>query len=494
MKRIVTALLLSLFLVSCISTIPAVMVINETDNSAPILLSPTTALIASLTPTIVPTIVPSPTVEPKMEDLPQTKAAVDQFVAAMKAAGVQVDADQIRQRLTTKEITRKDGKKYEITLTKDGYPLMVKNEGEEWAIATARISETLLNGLRILAQVDEDTPMYTSPKYAKIAGEYFGGLYTNGPYFATHIENIEGTYASADAFRRMADQYKSQLVIHPGIDCNSVPNELKNADASMVKEYVKKLTSYYLKHVTKIDTGTPPTVINFANEAVWATVDHQGWEDNAYYDAYGDRLIIDVYEEFYRQAADYDLTPGKDFILVYNDYNLYENSQKSNYAFKVLSEAKKQIAKDLNIPENNVQLDIGMQMRMWYGHTDKNKSSYGHYPVPTQEEFFSKLKKFSSIGRIHISEVSLVNSPNEQMRIQILNGLIKIAIQSGLVDSIGFEGVMDFQKYKELNGETSAAQVNLVDSNYKPTINYYELLKLLYELGIKERLDKGASK
>ena len=69
-----------------------------------------------------------------MVDLPQTKVAVNQFVAAMKLAGVQADAEKIRQGLFTKEMTALDGKKYEIALTQNGYPLMIKMLHHELSI------------------------------------------------------------------------------------------------------------------------------------------------------------------------------------------------------------------------------------------------------------------------------------------------------------------------------------------------------------------------
>jgi hypothetical protein len=55
----------------------------ETSTSA---LSATLTLIPP-TETSAPTPTPSPTIEVKLADLPQTKAAVDQFAAAMKSVG-----------------------------------------------------------------------------------------------------------------------------------------------------------------------------------------------------------------------------------------------------------------------------------------------------------------------------------------------------------------------------------------------------------------------
>lgn len=80
------------------------------------------------TPAVAPTMTPSPVVEVKVADLSQTKAAADQFATVMKLAGVQADAEQIRQALSTNKMMGVDGKKYEIALTQDGYPLMIKTD------------------------------------------------------------------------------------------------------------------------------------------------------------------------------------------------------------------------------------------------------------------------------------------------------------------------------------------------------------------------------
>jgi endo-1,4-beta-xylanase len=110
------------------------------------------------TPTAAPTMTPSPTVEVKVADLPQTKVAVDQFVAAMNSAGVQAEAEQIRQGLSIKEITGKDGKQYEIALTQDGYPLMIK-AGKGWIQVYERLLVDLFNP-DFLMGATADYPIY----------------------------------------------------------------------------------------------------------------------------------------------------------------------------------------------------------------------------------------------------------------------------------------------------------------------------------------------
>jgi hypothetical protein len=108
-KIIATILLVTFFLYACApAATPAAIqppAAVEASTSVP------SATIAPIPPTatIAPTLIPSPTVEVMLADLPQTKVAVDQFAAAMKEAGIQLDAVQIRQGLTIKEITGKDG-------------------------------------------------------------------------------------------------------------------------------------------------------------------------------------------------------------------------------------------------------------------------------------------------------------------------------------------------------------------------------------------------
>jgi len=412
----------------------------------------------------------------------------------MQKAGVSITTEQILQQgLQIQTITGIDGKQHEIAFTyldpdpsqqgeslEGDYPLMIK-EGE-WGILTARISE-ILNGVNIGTQVDS-AEQYKLPAYEHIAKDYFSLNYTNGPFFATHMENSD---TSAPSFRALANEGNTILTIHPGFFHQDVSEQLKNAiTKDEVDNYVDKRVKILLSYVNKIgSTQIKPTYINFINEAVWATNDNRGWENDPIYRVYGKELIFKIYMAFYKNAKEMGLEQGKDFRLIYNDYNLYENSGKSDFAFEILSETKQEIAKELGIPVDQVQLDVGMQMRMRDGYKDRNKSNHGHYPVPSQEEFLLKLQKYARIGRIHITEMSLVNAPNEEERRQIINTLVKTAIESGCVDSIAFEGVLDFRAYEEFGGQTSAAQINLINPDYTPTANYYALLKLLFQLAAK---------
>jgi len=104
------------------------------------------------TETLTPTLTSTPILP--LEQLPQTKQALTEFVKAFKAVGVDISTDQLIQKgLEIRTITGKDTKQYEMALAHienfnglgGDYPLMIKAEMMEWG------EYTLAQGANITA-------------------------------------------------------------------------------------------------------------------------------------------------------------------------------------------------------------------------------------------------------------------------------------------------------------------------------------------------------
>jgi hypothetical protein len=165
------------------------------------------------TKTVVPpTATPKPTETstpvPPLEKQPATIAAVTEFANAMKSAGVATTAEQILQKgLTTEEIVGKDGSKYQIASTQDGYPLMIKGEGGVWR-------EVLLGDnpkIQIGGSVDGGDSGWQSTLYKQRTKE-FNWMFPGGAFFQDGFDRY-GTRLAED-WIRLANSSGQSVYIH----------------------------------------------------------------------------------------------------------------------------------------------------------------------------------------------------------------------------------------------------------------------------------------
>ena len=119
---------------------------SATAKSTEIAASSTPAATATVSATATSEATLTPTPE-SFENLSVAKGAVDQFVKAMKSAGITTTSEKIfKDGFDTKTITGKDGNTYQVASTKDGYPLMIKKEGGEWGEATLKNTFDIYGG------------------------------------------------------------------------------------------------------------------------------------------------------------------------------------------------------------------------------------------------------------------------------------------------------------------------------------------------------------
>ncbi len=264
------------------------------------------------TTTTTPTVAPSPTLEVKLVDLPQTKAAVDQFAAAMKSAGVQADSDQIRLGLTTKEITGKDGKKYEIAsshidpdLKKQGealegnYPLMIKTDGGWWKATLENLS--MIRGWHFGAMLN------LNKDFHDITLDNFGTGYAFNYWDIVHAEKSSWDFSDPD--------YNIRTAHDQGIDVlsgilwgKSVPDWVKQLpEAELRSEMIE-----YIQQVMKHNKGQVERWIVY-NEANY----HSG--KDVYWNNLGGVEVVRLAFSTARQTD----SNGK---LIYSDYTNFDGA------------------------------------------------------------------------------------------------------------------------------------------------------------------------
>jgi hypothetical protein len=455
-KVITIVLLITFVMTSCtpaatpVPTQPILLTITQTPVP-----------IASLTPippepTIALTIVPSPTVEVNMVDLPQSKAAADQFASAMKSAGIQVDADQIRVGLTTKEITGKDGKKYEIALTQDGFPLVIKVGNGEWEQASIKL---LLNGRGIsFGMTPEYGDKYDTDRYRKIMGD---------------ADFIVPRGATEQA---VIDQWTTKLALgwadfaHNNNQWIRVNCAFGGTGGFMLSSQIahetdkNKILSFMQQRLQFLIGDLKPRQLNVVLEPFWYINGQMGFTSgqDPYILALGENWDAKAFQMANDIAVGDGLIPGKDISFYYNVYGIDRPGWIADSFVKRMF-----ILKNSGVPIHGVGIQVYPD-----GYDNLQKP-------PTEDQLKQVIKQMSQIGDVYLElevwekhadnpdwiKETLVNMAEACVAINIESG--KIACSSILIWDDGFNP--EKKKFSPF-----------FDANQLPTKLYWETLKSLF--------------
>ncbi len=318
-------------------------------------------------------------------------------------------------------------------------------------------------------------------RYINAARDHFSGLFPSGSFMQSHFD----TYGmgTAQEFRRRALIDNQILHIHPGFWHQDVKDSLKNASDNEIKSFMQQPVRSLLGFVGKVESGAKPTYINFFNEAFWyVSTSRFGWEQSPYRRIYGDSLITETYLLFAQIAAEFGLQIGRDFRMIYNDYDIYSPGGKTDFVFDVLSRSKRQIAERLGVTDMDVQLDIGIQHHLFL-----SKRPLYWREIPDQEQLKQAYQRLAQIGRVHVTELDVRGASDQTEITEKVRQVTRTAIKSGVCDSINywyclrvFETAYD--KAQREKGNEEWFPLGLFDRSYNPTNAYMLLLHDLEEL------------
>ena len=440
------------------------------------------------TPTAAPTMTPSPTIEVKMADLPQTKAAVDQFAAAMQSAGLETNAEQIRQGLTTKEITGKDGGKYEIALTQDGYPLMIKIGGE-WTSDTAR---TIFNSLgpKLGGMVDGSEEIHSSLYESAVKGN-FDILFPASAYFYGNLK--DHGLSEASYFTNLANRDGQTLYIHGGF-YRGDQGYLEDIPLDQRTAKLQERAGEILKFVKPVDGNIQklPTYVCIVNEPFSRYKngdgeDTVGWKNESLaVKTLGKDILIESYLMFYNEAKAQGLELGKDVLFFYSEYGISSKNPKTDLALREFKRAKTEIARRLNIPIEEVQFALSLQQR--YNETDPSTWPVDEWPTdstgkvvpPLEKELDETTSEFKKLfNKIIFSEISDQGGTPEQQTYRF-GALVRVAAKYSL-EALVFEATLRF-KVNKVDPISESKNTNLFTSSYAKGLQYFELTKIALKL------------
>jgi len=446
------------------------------------------------TPTPIPTIhvgslsVPDPRVtNPELFDLRNPNAPIPQFVNAMQEVGITVDPQTITAELGKNYETRQgtDGKTYILTTyTVEGkngarYSMGLISEQDKvgnwrWIITTPEILDNLIpqTDFGVLLNAQD----YNNPYLVRIATVIW-----EQPFSRTWIEKY-GTNQINKLMRLLQTlESKPALYMHPGMWHLDIDSNLQKASSREdVINYIDRMANDYMSYAKKAyDITGKPVMINFANEPWWADPPNNpinfGWLKSPYYNFLGEDYLVEGYITFYKAGIENGLKPGKDFRLILSVDGIFFPNPKLDLAINTVQRMRKQISQRLNIPTENVQIDLAVQWRFDPTITGGKMSDKGRYRMPTANELKNALRKIREAGiPFHITEFEVANISNEEFD-RILYSYTRLAVENGAL-TVTYGGL----SHTERNPFTDMRHP--VYENGHPTSTYYAYLSLLYSL------------
>lgn len=212
-------------------------------------------------------------------------------------------------------------------------------------------------------------------------------------------------------------------------DENSPVRPLLNAPKEEIENWMKKR----LQNFFEIPYFTH---LAFVNEVLWGNDEtgEFGWDVdyNPFYRIWGKDWVHEAYMKVYEEAVATGRKVGDDIRLIYNATPIEWDSPKARYEYKLLSDLKEKLKKELSI---ETPFDIGMEF-----HTRtvplKEVVCWGPNASHLEKEtLIEHFKKFGAIGDIHISEFSIA-TPDKNQEIDILHTVVESAIESGVCKSL----------------------------------------------------------
>ena len=266
----------------------------------------------------------------------------------------------------------------------------------------------------VFGTISDGIDDWQNPLYRKTLGTHFNSMMTSGQILPQVIEKYEPNWdGGTQSVRKLATEQKLILHLHPGFYPRYFPESLRNSNNAEVISYTKERITRLLSLVNKVDEGYEPTFLNFVNEAIWSWQGKAGWytDDekgkNPLYRVFEKKWLSQVYTMIYEQAETMGKKIGKDLVMIYNDADLTSSYiEHSNLVLESLLTVKQEIADELKMSLESVQLDIGIQQHL----SLKPEQDFPYILPPTDDDLYKTIEKFSAVGRIHLTEFDIKNT------------------------------------------------------------------------------------
>ena len=424
-------------------------------------ISPTGISLPTETLTSTPTLTPTPTLP--LEQLPQTKEALTDFIRAFQATGADVSADQLlRKGLEIRSMTDKDEKQYEVALAHienpvrlgGDYPLMIKMNGE-WKEATFR---NMADKRGIKIGTNYGTPYFDSTTVQKlkelVAKHYNFAIIDTIAMQQTEQKQGIFNFSKADEAVKEAianDMYTEgdDLLFGASNQKWTYMKDLKDKGAS--KEELKQAM---INHIEKV-------VSHFKGQMKqWSIVCEMGRSngDDVYMDIIGEEYV----DIAFQKVKDVDPTARR----VLTETRAETRSGK-NYA-----KTKTRIGR---LKEKGLIDAVAIEL-----HIDVSR-------IPSKQELIETFQSYgieviTSSVDIDMSKVSGTNSERLIKQAEIAIIIYEAMVESGVSTTLTFwEGFGDQYNWLVRNLKITKPMATPFDDNLNPKAVYYALLQKMFE-------------
>ena len=434
----------------------------------------------SPTPEPVPTLeglvgVPDPRItNPDFFDVSNANSPIVQFAKAFGlkpedfAAGVHVEIKRPNNGAVPFAVLR----------TSNGVALMMAQQGE--------------NGVWTWQEATPGPYWYTQGKQM--------GLHLNWEEFRSSQQLVKN-YFSYGTIVTETQILTKEIPYRPPSNARPLAIDAHNNNMSLFYTYVAEPGKFPSDVDTKnIDTWLDTRFDGFIQEVIsYKTEGHpvyisfnEAWEGNVWNpefnpirDKYGEKWVEIYTFKFLSKFIDNGLIPNQDFVIVFNDGNMYNRPKKQDLVFNTLSQArqgafsrlisdpvmKEKINQMGIIDAGGIQILLGTETHTKLG---SNQDDATFWPAPTDEQLTLLSEKFAPLGGVIMTEVNPFGTPEE-----------KRAFLSRMTHLLGklpnFKGMMFWNVIKDSDDGSkqyplSGDRLVLFDEYGSPTSLYYALL------------------
>jgi hypothetical protein len=455
------------------------------------------------TPTVEPTEI-TLTPEQQLTEYLQTaeaKESIDQFVNAMKMAGIEISAEQVNQCLAIEELKDTNRNPFLIAtydldpnpnqageIPESPIPLLIaeKNENGEWEWRTSewKDSQFFYKDINIGTSIDgyDMRDFKSDPFYQRNIVKRFNAIDPSMNY------NLISQDKSVDLESLMLFADKNNLVYYVGggfwhLDVD----QIKNLNSAELKSFIENYPGNFFQYISPKNNNEPPTIVHFFNEPVWEDSGNLGWLESPYFKAYGYNgvdMLSQCYLSYYRAAEKKGLILGKDYRLTIGLDGVFTPNKKAYFIHDSLIQVKKRIANELSISVEQVNLDIAMQIRVDVHYPYNNEDGF-YPPARSSDEIKMALELFSDIGPIHIVEFETNGEINDKKRTELIIDYTEKILSFASENPGKLKSIFYFATMRTPNSEISQPPPDFFKNtkNYIPLYYYY--LNLSKLLGIK---------
>jgi len=325
----------------------------------------------------------------------------------------------------------------------------------------------------------EDGDEFSNSNNKKVVNEYFqnGILALNGQVRPN--ANPSRPPSNANRLAEEAQRNHMSLFIHYVAEPGKFPTDV---NATNIDSWLDSRFEGFAQVIKTYKVEGQPIFVSF-NEA-W---EGNTWneEANPIKDKYGNQWVEEYVYQILAKFIDDGLIPEKDFILVFNDANMYNRPVKQDLVYKTLSEARtnafnrlisepsiktKLEAMGIN-QADDVEILLGAET---HTQLDGKRDDGIFVPPPTDDDIVNLSKKFEGLGGILMTEV------NPEGTIEQQEEFIG-RITSLLPETPNFKGIIWWNIFKSSDDTPDnifgRTVLEFFDTGGKPTRLYYELLR-----------------